>query len=142
MENELSRTRLHELAMICIYQHLLYAKLPLSYRKSLPEIVTDIMEIPYDECDDFFKQIIFETIRQKKEFIDIIEQYLAKKWEFKRLSLIEQAILLLFCNEICNQLVETHVAIDVAVDLAKRYCDDQSYKFIHAVLDKIGKNYG
>ena len=29
------------------------------------------------------------------------------------------------------------VAIDVAVDLAKKYCDDQAYKFINGVLDNI-----
>ena len=142
MENGISRTKMQELAMICIYQHLLYAKLPIQYRKPLTEIVSDTMEISYDECDDFFKQIIFETIRQKKEFKEVISQYLAKTWSFNRLSYIEQAILLLFCNEICNQLVPKHVAIDVAVDLAKRYGDDTAYKYIHAVLDKIGKNYG
>ena len=26
-------------------------------------------------------------------------------------------------------------------DLAKRYCDDNSYKFINAILDKIGLEY-
>ena len=142
MENVVSRTKIHEMAMICIYQHLFYAKLPSTYKKSLNEIVNDTMEIPYDECDPFFKQILFEKKKKKKEFIQIISEYLSKTWTFNRLSLVDQAILLLFCNEICNHLIPTQVAIDVAVDLAKKYCDDPSYKYIHAVLDKVGKNYG
>ncbi len=144
MENEfnLSRTKLHENAMICMYQHLFYSKMNKECKKILPEIVSDVMEIPYDDCDDFFKSIIFESVKQKKEFIDLISLYLSKTWKFNRLSLIEQSILLLFTSEIVNHQVETQVAIDMAIDLSKKYCDDQSYKFINAVLDKIGKEYG
>lgn len=144
MENEfnLSRTKLHENAMICMYQHLFYSKMNKEYKKILPEIVSDVMELPYDECDDFFKSILFESVKQKKEFIDLISLYLSKTWKFNRLSLIEQSILLLFTSEIINHQVETQVAIDMAIDLSKKYGDDQSYKFINAVLDKIGKEYG
>ena len=144
MENEfnLSRTKLHENAMICMYQHLFYSKMNNECKNILPEIVSDVMEIPYDDCDDFFKSIIFESVKQKKEFIDLISLYLSKTWKFNRLSLIEQSILLLFTSEIVNHQVETQVAIDMAIDLSKKYCDDQSYKFINAVLDKIGKEYG
>ncbi len=143
MENEfnLSRTKVHENAMICLYQHFVYASLHNLYRKTLPEIVFDVMEESFDDCDSFFKSILFEAIRQKQEFINLISTYLTSTWKFERLSYIEQAILVLFSSEIVNKQVEKHVAIDVAVDLAKRYCDDGSYKFINAVLDKIGKEY-
>ena len=45
----------------------------------------------------------------------------------------------LFTSEILNSRAELHVCIDVAVDLAHRYCDDKSYKYINKVLDRIGK---
>ena len=143
MENDikLTRTKLHENAMICLYQHLFYATLEKKYRKLLPEIITDVMEVPFDECDDFFKKIVFLAVKNKKEYVEIISNHLAAGWKFNRLSLIERAILLLFTSEIINNLVECHVAIDVGVDLAKRYCDDNSYKFINAILDKIGLEY-
>lgn len=144
MESEvtLSRTKIHENAMFCLYQHLFYSTLAKEYKKLLPEIVNDVMEQPFDQCDDFFKSIVYESVQNKKEYIDIISKNLSSTWKFNRLSLIEQAILLLFSAELANHRVEHQVAIDVAVDLAKRYCDENSYKFINAVLDKIGKHYG
>lgn len=136
-----SRTQLHESAMICIYQYLLYSTLKKDYRKHLPEIVSDLMHQSFDECDEFFKAIIFLCIKNRNEYIEVISKYLAEKWRFNRLSLVEQAILLLFSSEIMNHQVETNIAIDVSVDLAKRYCDENAYKYINAVLDKIGKEY-
>lgn len=143
MANEnLTRTQLHEKAMICIYQQLFYTSLVDSkYRKNIEEIVLDVMDIPFSSCDEYFKTIVFETLKEKNELKDIINDNLAKTWTFDRLNLIEQAILLLFSLEILNRRSEKQVAIDTAVDLTKKYCDEKSYKFVNAVLDKIGKNY-
>lgn len=142
MENEivLTRTQIHENAMICIYQHLFYSKMKNEYRKLLPEIISDVMNKTFDECDDFFKGIVFLCVKNKNTYIDLVSSYLSETWKFSRLSLIEQAILLLFTSEMINNQVEPRVAIDVGVDLAKKYCDDNAYKYINAVLDKIGKN--
>ncbi len=138
----LTRTQLHEKAMICIYQQLFYTSLVDSkYRKNIEEIVLDVMDIPFSSCDEYFKTIVFETLKEKNELKDIINDNLAKTWTFDRLNLIEQAILLLFSLEILNRRSEKQVAIDTAVDLTKKYCDEKSYKFVNAVLDKIGKNY-
>lgn len=141
-ENKLSRFKQHENALICIYQILFYAKLEQSNRKSIIEIVSEVMETPYDECDDFFKEIIFLAVKNKKDYIDIISTYLSKEWTFNRLNLMEQAILLLYSSEIINKQIPQTIAINLAVDFTKKYCDDGSYKFINAVLDKVGKNYG
>ncbi len=140
-ENKLSRTKMHENAMICLYQYLFYQKVNRIYRKSINEIVLDVTNISFDDCDDFFKCILFEAYQDKKQLIEIISNCLEKSWKFNRLALIAQAILLLFSEEIINHRVEVNVAIDVAVDLAKRYLDDGDYKFIHAVLNRIGKEY-
>ena len=58
-----------------------------------------------------------------------------KDWKFERLNYVEQAILLSAYtqNKYMNQ--PKQVAINVAVDLAKKYADDNSYKFINGVLD-------
>ena len=78
------------------------------------------------------------TIKNKNEYINIINSKL-NKWTFNRLCLSDQAILLLFTSELLNNRAPMRVCIDVAVDLAHRYCDDKSYKYIHKVLDRIGK---
>ena len=98
------------------------------------------MEVSFDECDLFFRAIIFETIKNKKEYIELINGKL-NKWTYDRLCLTDQAILLLFTSQLINKRVEIQVGIDMAVDLAHRYCDDKSYKYINKVLDRIGKEH-
>lgn len=139
MENqELSRTKIHEKALICIFQYLFYLNVDKEHKKKIEEIISDVMEVRFDDCDDFFKAIIFETIKNKKEYIDIINSKL-NKWTFDRLCLTDQAILLLFTSEILNHRVPIQVCIDMALDLSHRYCDEKSYKYINKVLDRIGK---
>ena len=140
MENiEISRTKIHEQAMVCIFQYLFYdTQKELTYKKPVEEIISDIMEVSFDECDLFFRAIIFETIKNKKDYISLIDSKL-NKWTFDRLCLTDQAILLLFTSQLLNNRVPIQVGIDVAVDLAHRYCDDKSYRYIHKVLDRIGK---
>lgn len=138
----LTRTKIHEQAMFCIFQYLFYNSYSktnnLTYKKPIEEIISEVMEINYDECDDFFKAIIFETIKNKNEYSSLIESKL-NKWKFSRLCLSDQAILLLFTSEILNNRAPIQVCIDVAVDLAHRYCSETSYKYINKVLDRIGK---
>ena len=140
MENvELSRTKIHEQAMICIFQYLFYeTQKEITAKKKIEEIISDVMEVSFDECDLFFRAIIFETIKNRNEYINIINSKL-NKWTFNRLCLSDQAILLLFTSELINQRAPIQVCIDVAVDLAHRYCDDKSYRYINKVLDRIGK---
>ena len=140
MENvELSRTKIHEQAMICIFQYLFYeTQKEITAKKKIEEIIYDEMEVIFDYCDLFFRAIIFETIKNKKEYIEIIESKL-NKWTFDRLCLTDQAILLLFTSQLLNYRAPIQVCIDMAVDLAHRYCDDKSYRYIKKVLDRVGK---
>ena len=140
MENiEISRTKIHEQAMVCIFQYLFYdTQKELTYKKPVEEIISDVMEVSFDECDLFFRAIIFETIKNKKDYISLIDSKL-NKWTFDRLCLTDQAILLLFTSQLLNNRVPIQVGIDVAVDLAHRYCDDKSYRYINKVLDRVGK---
>lgn len=136
---DLTRTKIHEQAMLCIFQYLFYENaIDTTYKKPIEEIISDVMEVSFDECDIFFRAIIFETIKNKNEYINIINSKL-NKWTFNRLCLSDQAILLLFTSELLNNRAPLQVCIDVAVDLAHRYCDDKSYKYINKVLDRIGK---
>ena len=78
MENlDLTRTKIHEQAMICIFQYLFYNSVKeISSVKPIEEIISDVMEVSFDECDLFFREIIFKTIKNKKEYISLIESKL------------------------------------------------------------------
>ena len=86
--------------------------------------------------DDFCNLIIEDIILNKNKYIDEISNYLVN-WTFDRLSFLEQAILLVGTSELKQNLNSKNIVIDEAVNIAKKYCDDQSYKFINGVLDRI-----
>ena len=70
MENiETSRTKIHEQALVCIFQYLFYDEFVSNeYKKRIEEIISDTTKTKYDDCDPFFKAIIFETICGKYAF--------------------------------------------------------------------------
>ena len=70
-------------------------------------------------------------------YIQKINEYLRKDWDFNRLSVIEQAILLMGFQEILVNQTPKSVVINEAINLSKKYCDDDSYKLINGVLDRL-----
>ena len=81
MENvELSRTKIHEQAMICIFQYLFYeTQKEITQKKKIEEIISDVMEVSFDECDLFFRAIIFETISKYLYLLHSFNKILYKK---------------------------------------------------------------
>lgn len=57
-----------------------------------------------------------------------------EKWNMRRLARVDRDILRLAMIEIVYMDVPTKVAVDEAVEMAKRYSDEDSYRFINGVL--------
>ena len=90
----------------------------------------------FEDDDEFSRNIIQDIESNKDNYIDEISKHLVK-WSFDRLNLIEQAILLEAISEFKLGLNDKAVIINEAIIFAKQYCDDESYKYINGVLDKI-----
>lgn len=90
----------------------------------------------FEDDDEFSRSIIQDIESNKDNYIDEISKHLVK-WSFDRLNLIEQAILLEAISEFKLGLNDKAVIINEAIIFAKQYCDDESYKYINGVLDKI-----
>lgn len=127
-----SRNKIQELSVFALYQYLFYY----SYedRPSLKEIMESVFGCPSKECDDFAKELIKLAIKNADSSIKDISTYL-KDWTFERLNYVEQAILLSAYTQYKYMGQAKSIAINVAIDVAKKYCDDKSYKFINGVLD-------
>ena len=128
----LSRNKIQELSVFALYQYLFYY----SYeeRPSLKEIIESVFACSSKECDAFAKDLLKLAIKNADSSIKDISNYL-KDWTFERLNYLEQAILLSAYTQVKYMEQPKRVAINVAIDLAKKYCDDNSYKFINGVLD-------
>ena len=89
----------------------------------------------------FASLIISGTISHIDEIDKRIESHLSASWSMDRISRVALAILRTSVYEIVFQNgAEPRIVIDEAVNIAKDYDSDDSYKFINAVLDKIGKD--
>lgn len=127
-----SRSKIQELVVFALYQYLFYY----SYEKrpSLKEIIEGVFDCKASECDEFAKEVIKTAIKTADESIKDISNYL-NDWTFERLNYIEQAILLSAYTQYKFLNQPKTIAINVAIEIAKKYCDDNSYKFINGVLD-------
>ncbi len=91
------------------------------------------------EISDFAAKLVIGTIRNKKKIDEMISKY-ASNWKLSRMAVIDRNVLrmaayeLLFCEDIPPK-----VSINEAVDLAKKFGDTESGKFVNGILDKINK---
>lgn len=121
----LNRHETREKIVFALYQHLLL-------KKDINECFFDNFE---DE-NDLALKIQLDLGTNKSVYIDEISKYLTN-WQFDRINLVEQAILLSAVSELKLGLNDRAVVIDEAVNLTKTYCDEDSYKYINGVLDNI-----
>ena len=88
----------------------------------------------------FASLIITGTIEHVAEIDELIKNHLTASWTLERINKVSLAILRTSIFEMKFQNgSEPKIVIDEAVNIAREYGLEDSYKFINAVLDKIGK---
>ena len=92
------------------------------------------------EIYDFAKLLISGTISHIEEIDEQIKTHLSSKWTIDRLNKVTLAILRMSIFSLLYQKdLPATIVIDEAIDIAKDYGEDDSFKFINAILDKINK---
>ncbi|MBS5587208.1 MAG: transcription antitermination factor NusB [[Clostridium] spiroforme] len=125
---------IREKTVIAIYQKLLIditEEEIYNYLDSDKELAND--KDDYDYCAMFINSIINNLEKYKEE----VAKHLKKGWSIDRLSKMELAILLVGCYELLETDQRKEVVINEAVELSKKYCDDDVYKFVNGILNKI-----
>lgn len=88
----------------------------------------------------FAKLLIAGTIEHVNEIDELIVSYMSSNWTKERLNKVALAVLRIAAYEIVYQKdSNVSIVIDEAISIAKKFGAEDSYKFINAVLDKIGK---
>ena len=78
---------------------------------------------------------------ERLETIDKTIERFAENWEIRRMAYVDRNILRLSTYEMCFlEEIPVKVAINEAVELAKRYGEPDSSKFVNGILDKIAKS--
>jgi transcription antitermination factor NusB len=89
---------------------------------------------------EFCDRLTAGTQKHLQQIDDKITQY-ATNWQIKRMAVIDRNVLRLGVFELLYAPdIPPKVSINEAVDLAKKYGDLDSSKFVNGVLDKIHKS--
>ena len=94
---------------------------------------------PLKEVRSFADQLV-EGVSAHHDDIDRLISAHANNWDLKRMAVIDRNILRLGVFELLHLAdVPPKVAINEAVELAKRFGDSESSRFINGILDAIHK---
>lgn len=94
-----------------------------------------------DEVQAFANRLVSGTMEHRQE-LDAAITRSADNWELHRMAVIDRNILRLGAFELLHlQDVPPKVCINEAIELAKRFGDSDSGKFINGVLDAIHKTH-
>lgn len=86
---------------------------------------------------EFIQNLVNEVIKNKSQVDEKIKKNLIG-WKLERLNPIERNLLRMAIVE-CVNPSEKAVVIDDVIRIAKKYGEQDSYKIINAVLDKVIK---
>lgn len=91
------------------------------------------------ETATFARILIAGTIDNQTKIDELIKENL-KGWDFDRVNKVTLAILRMSVYSLLFQKdVESAIVIDEAIGIAKKYGQDEAFKFVNGVLDKISK---
>ena len=91
------------------------------------------------EVIDFASLLVEGVVKNSSSINSSIKKY-AKNWEISRMAVIDRSILRIGCFELLFlKDIPPKVAINEAIELAKRFGDIDSPRFVNGILDKIYK---
>ena len=87
--------------------------------------------------NDYVDKIIFFFVENKDKILEQISNLLESNWTIERINLIDLSIVSCAISEKNVHQIDKKILIDQAVITAKKYGDENSYKFVNSILDKI-----
>lgn len=88
---------------------------------------------------DFADFLVLGVANNKERIDGLIIKY-AANWELERMASIDRNIIRIACFELLfAEDIPPKVAINEAIEMAKKYGDKDSGKFVNGILDKINK---
>jgi len=91
------------------------------------------------EVIDFFSLLVEGVITNISSIDSLIKKHV-KNWEIERMAVIDRNILRMGCFELLfSDDIPPKVAINEAIELAKRFGDVDSPRFVNGILDTIYK---
>lgn len=127
-------------------EHALKILYAIDITKDTPRKCSDDFWQSSDEKDGdvkaFANSLVLGVCGARKAIDKLISDY-ATNWQLDRMAVIDRNILRFAVYELLYmEDIPPKVAINEAIDIAKKYGDKDSGKFVNGVLDKINKMEG
>jgi len=95
----------------------------------------------FDDTIKKFANELVKGIAEKKDELDEVIKNKLKNWNFERVAIIDRNILRMGVYEIMfREDIPDSVSINEAIEIAKKYGDQESSRFINGILDKVAKS--
>lgn len=128
------RTQARECALQILYQYEINPE-PLS--ELFKKFWTEWNEKFPNDIRDFSETLVRGVIEHQSEIDQVISRY-ADNWELHRMAIIDRNIMRFATYELLYLSdVPPKVSINEAVNLAKKFSQEESGKFVNGILDKI-----
>ncbi|MCK5214073.1 MAG: transcription antitermination factor NusB [Candidatus Omnitrophica bacterium] len=123
------------------------AALKILYQKDITGVDTNVAvkkfweneETAVQEVQEFTGRLMYGIDKNLESIDKKISEY-ATNWQLKRMAIIDRNILRLGVYELAFAPdIPPKVSINEAIELAKKYGDVESSKFVNGILDKIHK---
>ncbi len=88
------------------------------------------------DVQDYAQKIITQLIQHRDDIDHRLDSAMVG-WNLKRLARVDRDILRIALTEILYMAVDKRIAIDEAIEIAKRYSDEDGYRFINGVMRRV-----
>ncbi len=121
--------------------HLLYAAEAFDYEESLSALVDNFnrgfnIEIP--ASSDVVSTV--QAIIDGRELLDKTYEPFLANWRPERISIITKLILRFGTWELLHTATDPRIVINESIELTKCFAEEDAYKFVNGILDKVAKN--
>ena len=130
----MTRNEKREIIIKVLYETIMLEKANTNY--NLEDLISELTE----EKDEFITETLKNILSNRDKIIEVSNKYLKDKWEFSRLAVPDQAIIMLGVYELLYTDTPNKVAIDEAIELSKKYSNDDIPKVINGILDSVLHN--
>ncbi|MEM8613544.1 MAG: transcription antitermination factor NusB [Cyanobacteria bacterium P01_H01_bin.105] len=88
------------------------------------------------DVQTYSQRIITQLIQHRDEIDQQLDSAMVG-WNLKRLARVDRDILRIALTEILYMAVDKRIAIDESIEIAKRYSDEDGYRFINGVMRRV-----
>lgn len=129
------RTQAREIALQFLYQQDIRKD---DWMANINEF--EILENADEAVSDFASMLIKGSLENISKLDDIIASS-AQNWQLKRMATVDRNILRMATYELLfKEDIPIKVSINEAINLAKKFGDAESGKFVNGILDKIKRD--